>query len=126
MKKIFKMLVLFILCWITVGCVSFGDIKKPKTKDVEITIYYRDDCKFCNQLSNHLDSQEESIKKQLKIKKYNINEQQNRELFNQRIEELGLSRVGVPFIVIGDNYLIGFQKEQFNTFIYENVNINLS
>ena len=38
MKKIFKMLVLFILCGITVGCVSFGDINKFKTKDVEITI----------------------------------------------------------------------------------------
>ena len=121
MKKIFMLVVLIILCGLTVGCVSFGD----NQNDVEIAIYYRDDCKFCNQLSNYLDSQPESIKKELKIKKYNINEQENRELFNKKVNELGLSNVGVPFIVIGDNYLIGFSKERFNQFIYENVNVKL-
>jgi len=131
MKKVFKLIIIMFLCVVTAGCTNFVDIIKENInkfmpKENTIIIFYRDDCKFCNQLSSYLDSQDESAKRQLKIKKYNINEQENRELFNKKVNELGLSNVGVPFIIIGDNYLIGFQKEKFNEFIYENVNIKLS
>lgn len=133
MKKIFKLIIILFLCVVSAGCTNFVDVVKEKLSSYmpnenTITIFYRDDCKYCNQLSEYLDSQDESVKKQLKIKKYNVNEQENKDLFNQKVEELGLSnsRIGVPFIVIGDNYLIGFNKENFNEFILENLNITLS
>lgn len=121
MKTFFKIFTILFVCILTCSC-SFN--KKEK----EITIFYRDDCYFCMQLSAYLDSQDNSVKKHLIIKKYNINEQENRQLFYQKKDELDLSgeRIGVPFIIIGENYHVGFNKEKFNKFIYDNLNITLS
>lgn len=132
MKNIFNLVAIMFLCILTAGCNSVVDmlrdtVNKFVPEEKETMIFYRENCKYCFQLSEYLDSQDENIKEQLNIKKYNLNEETNKELFNQKIKEFGLSSddVGVPFIVIGDNYHIGFNKEAFKEFIYDNLNIIL-
>ncbi len=78
---------------------------------VTITLFYGDGCPHCSAAESFLDSiQQENSN--LKIEKFEVyNNQNNQLLMKNEAKRLGVDVRGVPFIVIGDKYITGYQSD---------------
>lgn len=78
-------------------------------EDKWINFYYGVGCPHCAKEKEFLGEIEEYYDGKLKINEYEIYENQvNAEKFNEDIDRFGIELAGVPLLVMGDSYVIGF------------------
>lgn len=76
---------------------------------VKVYEFYGATCSYCAALNEWFDSIEEEYGKYFDLVKYEVwNDQANSELMNTVAAKLNTEVTGVPFLVIGGNYLSGF------------------
>lgn len=92
-------------------------ITKPNDSTIEnkepIKVYefYGSTCSFCLALNNWFDSIENEYGMYYNLIKYEVwNDSYNKELMQAVADELDTTVQGVPFVIIGDNYVFGFSE----------------
>lgn len=77
-----------------------------------LKFFYGDGCPHCSQEEKLLQKLEEKYPDKLLIKKYEIyHNQENSALFNQFIQQYNIQTAGVPLLIIGDDYVLGYGGE---------------
>ena len=107
MKKI-TLFTFFILLFITNINNTFADEEKNL---VNIYIFHSDSCSHCQEELKLLDKLEKKYNN-IKIHKYEIIDEHNKELFSKVTNEFNITTTGVPFTIIGDKYFIGYSEKQ--------------
>ena len=103
MKKCFKVL-LFILLFIP--CIIFA-----REKDLNLYLFYGDGCPHCKALGEYLDSYLND-KNNIHLYKFEVwHNDDNLKKLNEIINMMGTSDAGIPYLVIGNNVIIGYDEE---------------
>jgi uncharacterized membrane protein/thiol-disulfide isomerase/thioredoxin len=100
----------FLLCiLLTLGSVRSGHAQTPEsTPVVRGILFYSPDCPHCQYVIQEvLPPLFQEYGKQLQIIGFDVNHPKGQELFRSAIDYFGVENAGVPFLVIGDIYLIG-------------------
>ena len=85
---------------------AFGFASAPPA----ITLFHGEECPHCRAERAFLGDLKKEMPN-LKITEYEVwHNEKNRELFLKTAKELDIKRLGVPLTIIGDKYLIGFDK----------------
>ena len=78
----------------------------------ELIYFWGDGCPHCAKESKFLEQMAEKYP-ELKITKYEVwYNSENQELFKKTAKELGITQLGVPLTIIGDEHFIGYQDDQ--------------
>ena len=107
MKKIYLLFTFLI----TLFLININTTYAEEKNLVNIYIFHREDCPHCQselKLINNLEQKYNNIK----IYKYEINTDNNKELYRKVLDEYNISKTGVPFTIIGDKYFIGYNEEK--------------
>lgn len=78
--------------------------------DVNIYLFHSKDCSHCKEELKVLEDIYEKYSN-LNIYEYEIHNKENKDLFFEVMDALGVLDVGVPFLVIGDSYYVGYSVE---------------
>lgn len=102
MKKLFGNLVLFFVLMIVVPVnVMACD------NAVNIYLFHSRDCSHCKEEIKLLEELEDKYSN-LNIYKYEIHDEANKKIFDEVLDIYDVRSAGVPFLVIGDSYYIGY------------------
>ena len=78
----------------------------------ELIYFWGDGCPHCAKESKFLEQMAEKYP-ELKITKYEVwYNSENQELFKKTAKELGITQLGVPLTIIGDEHFIGYQDDE--------------
>jgi thiol-disulfide isomerase/thioredoxin len=89
----------------------FSNIANAKADDIKIQFFYGDGCPHCAKEEIFLDKLEAS-KDNVKIERIEVwYNQKNAKRLQETGQELGVNIGGVPFTVVGDEYVAGFASE---------------
>jgi len=79
---------------------------------LNIKFFYGKGCPHCSQEEKFLKKLETEHQGKISIEKYEIyNNQENSNLFNQFIKQHNIQAAGVPLLIIGDDYILGYENE---------------
>ena len=107
MKKTY----LFFTFFITLFLININTTYAEEKNLVNIYIFHREDCPHCQselKLLNNLEQKYDNIM----IYKYEINSDNNKELYSKVLDEYNISKTGVPLTIIGNKYFIGYNEEK--------------
>lgn len=119
--KIFLLLILILALSPMVFSQELNDVKA----NFEVNYFYSVTCPACIQMTPFLESMQE--KYGFILNKYELNNQENSNLFLQKLEEYNVpneKRGRVPTVFTKNNYLVGFSPEQFENIIISELNLN--
>lgn len=121
---------LFILLFVSILLVpnyAFADKEEEKEDEgeaveekvpVQIYEFYGSTCGYCAALNEYLDSIEEEYGDYFDVVKFEVwSSQENSELMEKAAKVMNADVTGVPFLVIGDKYLTGFEEKDKETII---------
>ena len=114
MKKIFYILILFLLILIPGNCYA-------TINEVNVYFFHDTDCSICEQERVYLQALQKDRYPNMRIYSYEINSNNNKELMEKAKKMFGITKTGVPFTVVGDKALIGFtqgMKGEFQHAVY--------
>jgi thiol-disulfide isomerase/thioredoxin len=78
----------------------------------EMVLFYGKECPHCEAELKFLDSLKQEVP-DLKITEYEVwHNTENQKLFMETVQKLGIKELAVPLTIIGDKYLIGFDKPE--------------
>ena len=98
--KVFLVILLFIPCIIL-----------AKTKDINMYLFYGDGCPHCKALGEYLDVYLKD-KDDIHLYKFEVwHNQDNLDKLNDVISMVGTGNAGIPYLVIGNNAIVGFDSE---------------
>lgn len=128
MKKIYYILILILCIPFTVFALNkdYKDIVKDyynldETENINIYLFYSKTCKHCHEEEEYLNDLKEKYQDKINIYKYEVTENiQNKKIMQELKNTFDITNNGVPFTVIGENYILGFNetyKEEFTTII---------
>ncbi len=128
MKKIYYILILILCIPFTVFALNkdYKDIVKDyynldETENINIYLFYSKTCKHCHEEEEYLNDLKEKYQDKINIYKYEVTENiQNKKIMQELKNTFDIANNGVPFTVIGENYILGFNetyKEEFITII---------
>ena len=128
MKKIYYILILILCIPFTVFALNkdYKDIVKDyynldETENINIYLFYSKTCKHCHEEEEYLNEWKEKYQDKINIYKYEVTENiQNKKIMQELKNTFDIANNGVPFTVIGENYILGFNetyKEEFITII---------
>ncbi len=101
MKKTIRLLLLFFILF-------FGS--NVSAKEATLYFFYGEGCPHCAKEEIFLKTMEEKYE-ELKVERYETyNNSNNRALMNKKKDELGVTSAGVPFTIIGEEYLLGYTE----------------
>ncbi len=103
MKKFILILIFFFAIFISP---TFA-----QNKPVEVLFFWSQTCPHCHQEKAFLKSLQEKYP-YVTIKDYEISDPQNALFFEKTSKKLNADTSGVPFTVIGDQYIVGFSSDQ--------------
>ena len=117
MKKLLKLIILFLLLPITVFALDnykdeVADIVGEEVQENVINVYlFRGDgCPHCAKAEEFLD-EEYSDNEQVKVYDYEVwYDKDNAELYNEVQKHFKVEIDAVPFLVVGDTYFVGFSS----------------
>jgi glutaredoxin len=72
-----------------------------------VFLFWRQGCSHCERAIAYL-AEAESRAGAIDVRYYELNSSANRQLYRAAVERLGLLRIGVPLIVIGDQPIVGY------------------
>lgn len=131
MKKLLKLIILFLLLPITVFALDnykdeVADIVGEEVQENVINVYlFRGDgCPHCAKAEEFLD-EEYSDNEQVKVYDYEVwYDKDNAELYNEVQKHFKVEIDAVPFLVVGDTYFVGFSsstkeniKDKINSYL---------
>lgn len=100
MKKIIKILFIFIICSF---CILNVDAKSKPT----IYFFHGDGCPHCADEYDYL----KTVKKKINLVEYEVwYNEENEEFMNKVKEELGIEQNGVPLTIIGNTCFVGYSE----------------
>lgn len=100
-----KKIIIFILLLLLPFSVS--------AKEVEIYLFYGNECSYCHSEIKYLDIVKKQYGENIKIHKYEVWHNKKNALLMQNIKsKLNIESDGVPFTVIGDEGIIGFNEQR--------------
>lgn len=114
MKKVFYLLILFLLILIPGNCYA-------TINEVNVYFFHDNDCSICEQEKIYLQALQRDRYPNMRIYSYEINSDNNKELMEKAKKMFGITRTGVPFTVIGDKAIMGFSqgmKGEFQQTVY--------
>ncbi len=79
--------------------------ENDQSSEICMHVFLREDCPQCTNIENYLGELDE--KYAIEINKYDVTEDENKELFQQFKERYGLKADAYPAIFIGDKYILG-------------------
>ena len=92
-----------------------------ETENINIYLFYSKTCKHCHEEEEYLNDLKEKYQDKINIYKYEVTENiQNKKIMQELKNTFDIANNGVPFTVIGENYILGFNetyKEKFITII---------
>ena len=99
------------------------NIEKYKTNisnDKKIYVFFRKGCPYCIQAINFIKEEYSD----LNVEMLDVANKKNVELFLKFVEKYGLDKnnIGVPFICIGDKYILGWSEKSeyfFRNYIFD-------
>ena len=103
MKKILTILILFFML--------ITNVFAKEESIVNIYLFHLEDCKYCKEEIELLKEIEKEYDNVI-IHKFEINEGNNYELFNNVTRLFNTKIVGTPFTVVGDKYFNGYSSEE--------------
>lgn len=105
MKKI-------ILAFLLAGCLTASAAAKAPLKKVEVAFFTSPFCGFCQRCAReYLPEFKEKYKDVINFTEYNVFEKGNNTLFYDTIKAYGLEMSGVPAMIIGDSFLVGYPQD---------------
>ena len=117
MKTKFFILLPLILAAIIGGCVSIESSTPEESdsqfKETEILYFYSPGCPHCAHAKEFLDALKTKYGDMISVKEINVNENtENKELYEYHFEKSGASVKGVPFMVVNNNYIMGWTNDK--------------
>ena len=104
MKKVLVLLVTFFL--------SMTFVSAKCTTKTTIKVFYGDGCPFCKALFSFLDNLSDDYKSCYTLEKYEVwNNKDNQEKLNEVQKILNDNSSGVPYLIIGNNIITGYDSE---------------
>ncbi len=79
---------------------------------INIYLFHRDDCPHCHEEQEFLEGLKEDNPNINIIKNEVIKSKEGQEMYVKTVERLNVERSGVPLLVIGDEYIVGFKNEK--------------
>lgn len=77
-----------------------------------VTLFHSEECPHCKEEIKFLNDLKKEIP-DLEVKEYEVSQnEENRRLFAETTEKLGIKNLVVPLIIVGDKYLIGFDSPE--------------
>ena len=99
---------IFVIAILLVSICPIGSVAAQTEPVVRAVLFYSPTCPHCELVINEtLPPLIEKYGDQLQIIGVNVTEQQGQTLFLAALDQFKLQQAGVPFLVIGDKYLIG-------------------
>lgn len=115
MKRIIKIL---LIVFLFVPVILFADTKK----ELNMYLFYGDGCPHCKALENYLGDYLKD-KKNIKLYTYEVwNSEENLNKLKDVMDIMGSKNSGVPFLVIGNSYIVGYDETYTPTRIKSTVN----
>ena len=108
MKKIYKILFIFVILLLNISLVYADDDKNL----VNIYLFHSNTCPHCKEEIKYLDKLEK-VYDNIKIYKYEISDKDNLSLLNKAAKLYDTQVGGTPFTIIGDKYFKGFSYESY-------------
>ena len=103
MKKFIRTL---IILFMFVHVIVFADTKK----EVNMYLFYGDGCPHCKALEKYLDGYLKE-KNNIKLYTYEVwNSEENLNKLKDVMEIMGSNNSGIPYLVIGSSYIVGFDE----------------
>ncbi|MBU1159943.1 hypothetical protein KKD04_02035 [Patescibacteria group bacterium] len=103
----FKKLIFWVLFLSGCFSASFAFAESPK-----ITLFYGEECPHCHSERAFLDELKNEMP-DLQIEEFEVwHNEENRKLFLETAEKLGIGNLSVPITIVGDKYLIGFDSPE--------------
>ena len=102
MKKILLTILLLII--------NISNINAEEKNLVNIYLFHSETCSHCQAEIRLLNSLEEKYNN-IKVYEYEINNEENQELFSKVKDLYNISNTGVPFTIIGEKYFFGYSDE---------------
>lgn len=110
-KIILPIILIIFIVFIGVNNLVNSNIKKSSNKLV-INVFYGDNNSYCNELFNYLENLDTSLKNKIQIDKYEVwQSDSNEELMKNVSIYFGEETDAVPYIVINDKIINGFNEE---------------
>jgi len=83
-----------------------------KNSEIEIIYFWSESCAHCAQATPFLEDLIDQYP-EIRLSKYEVHDEANQQLFLKAAEdfEIDTNRLGVPFIIIGDQYWVGYSEE---------------
>ncbi len=108
MKKII-VLIIFFLTFLSFGFVETKANDDISNESVNLYLFYSESCPHCHEERNFLKNYNETNPGKIKLNEYEINK--NRKLFEQISELLNKKSPYVPYLVVSDEVIIGYNSD---------------
>lgn len=98
-----------------IGFLGFILVNPTKAKDnlVQLDLFYGDGCPHCALEREFLKEIKEKYEEKIVINEYEIYyNEENADVFNQKINELKIETAGVPILIIKDDYVLGYGSDE--------------
>ena len=110
MRKPWSLLVLAVLLWLG-GVVSAQTVAPAASTAVEVHVFWRIGCPHCERAREFLQAAA-ARDDWLRLHEYEIGDDAvNRGAFERAVNYFGIQNPGVPTIVIGDRYAVGYHDD---------------
>ena len=86
---------------------------------IEITVFTLSTCPHCVNLSKFYDSLSEVYKNIFVVKKYDVLNRENENVFNYYQNKLDIKITGFPTSIIGDDYIQGYSEELEDEYLFK-------
>ena len=90
---------------------NYDDENTIRRNEIKVYEFYGSTCSYCMSLNNWFTSIEDEYGKYFELVKFEVwSSQENQELMYDVADYLNITVSGVPFVVIGDKYTLGFSE----------------
>lgn len=120
MKRVFKLLLIVL-------CLFLTPIKALANEKVNVHLFWGNGCPYCEDAKKFFDSIKDEYSEYFELKEYETYNNKNNKSLKAKVHaKFNMETSGVPFIVIGDKYFVGYSsasdEEIINTIMdqYEN------
>lgn len=112
MRKIIVCLIFASLALLISGCLSPQVVTAQDTTPLELYLFHGEGCPHCAKEKIFLGNIKSEYGEKIKIIEYEIyNNKKNAEIFKQTTEKMNIDVRGVPFLIVGDRYFIGYGSD---------------
>jgi len=112
MKK-FTLYIFFVALSILIyGWLIPRGVHAQESKAINLYLFYGEGCPHCAKEKVFLDELKSEYQEKIDITEYEIYyNKKNADIFEQTIEEMNVDVGGVPFLIVGDEYFIGYGSD---------------